>query len=340
MSDNSTFDDRPDSLNDDDLSASDFNGEINEDDLNAMHDLLDEPDVIDLTEEPDSPVRPVPAHPVLLLPSINDPVRNPLPNPAHHTHRHHTLPQPIVIHDVASRHGRAGNNSVRQSRDLVSRRLPRRGGVIDLTLDDSPERTRSARPNQSETQSQTSRVAPLDADLFIVGENVNRNSNNISDILPRRLHDAASTTSRFMRWTRPSPPAPPFREQIDFFFRRLAHAIPDVHEPEYHFGQYFRPATTTAFSPPSPPPPPPLPLELEETREGFTRSTGEDIEMVCPSCDNALEFDPLGDRGENTSKKRTKRDQAEHYFWAVKACGHVSGNKYGQLEVTNQLTLA
>ncbi|KAL2888475.1 putative cell cycle control protein [Ceratocystis lukuohia] len=319
MSDNSAFDDRPGSLNNDDLSASDFNGEINENGLNETHDLLDEPDVIDLTEEPDSPVRPVPAHPVLLLPSINDPVRNPLPNPAHHAYRHHASSQPIVIPDVASRHGRAGNNSARQSRDLASRRPLRQGGVIDLTLDDSPERTRSARPNQSETQGQTSRVAPLDADLLIVGENINRNINNIRDIMPHRLYDAASTASRLMLWGHAPSPVPHIRGPLGSIIRRFGHPMSEL---EHRFGQYSRPATTTPFRPPSPQLPPPLPLELEETREGFTRSTGEDIEMVCPSCDNALEFDPLGDRGENTSKKRTKRDQAEHYFWAVKACGH------------------
>lgn len=67
-------------------------------------------------------------------------------------------------------------------------------------------------------------------------------------------------------------------------------------------------------------PPPP--------REGFTRTCGDcvsdDTVMVCPSCDGELKYDP-DDMDEPPAKKaRTRKDQEEHHFWAVKSCGHVS----------------
>ncbi|OTA95675.1 hypothetical protein M434DRAFT_28571 [Hypoxylon sp. CO27-5] len=65
----------------------------------------------------------------------------------------------------------------------------------------------------------------------------------------------------------------------------------------------------------------------KETREGFTRNTGEDVVAICPSCEEELAYDPDGDEANSgpppTKKARTKKDKAEHHFWAVKACGHV-----------------
>ncbi|KAI1454895.1 hypothetical protein F4805DRAFT_297599 [Annulohypoxylon moriforme] len=64
----------------------------------------------------------------------------------------------------------------------------------------------------------------------------------------------------------------------------------------------------------------------KETREGFTRDTGEDVVAICPSCELELAYDPDDDdshQGPPAKKARTKKDKAEHHFWAVKACGHV-----------------
>ncbi|KAI2636552.1 hypothetical protein GGS26DRAFT_549556 [Hypomontagnella submonticulosa] len=62
----------------------------------------------------------------------------------------------------------------------------------------------------------------------------------------------------------------------------------------------------------------------KETREGFTRNTGEDVVAICASCEEELAYDPDEDDGPPPAKKaRTKKDNAEHHFWAVKACGHV-----------------
>lgn len=66
-------------------------------------------------------------------------------------------------------------------------------------------------------------------------------------------------------------------------------------------------------------------------RPGFTRNTGadretnEDMVAVCASCDNELKYSADGDDGgpRPAKKARTKKDREEHNFWAVKACGHV-----------------
>ncbi|KAI1378457.1 hypothetical protein F4677DRAFT_395961 [Hypoxylon crocopeplum] len=64
----------------------------------------------------------------------------------------------------------------------------------------------------------------------------------------------------------------------------------------------------------------------KEARPGFTRTTGEDVVAICPSCEQELAYNPDGDDSNSMhppKKVRTKKDKAEHHFWAVKACGHV-----------------
>ncbi|KAK3301763.1 uncharacterized protein B0T15DRAFT_322837 [Chaetomium strumarium] len=63
-------------------------------------------------------------------------------------------------------------------------------------------------------------------------------------------------------------------------------------------------------------------------REGFTRNTGPDTVVVCPGCGGELKYDPDSGAEDALSprpnkKARTKKDQEEHYFWALKDCGHV-----------------
>lgn len=62
----------------------------------------------------------------------------------------------------------------------------------------------------------------------------------------------------------------------------------------------------------------------KETRPGFTRNTAEDVIAICPSCEKELAYED-GDGATSTpaKKARSKKDKAEHHFWAVKACGHV-----------------
>ncbi|KAH8202179.1 hypothetical protein TruAng_003654 [Truncatella angustata] len=81
------------------------------------------------------------------------------------------------------------------------------------------------------------------------------------------------------------------------------------------------------FRPPQPAPGPQKPPHEAppKAREGFTRDTEGNSPVVCPSCDEELAFDPDdGDEnGPPAKKARTKKDKAEHHFWAVKECGHV-----------------
>jgi uncharacterized protein YbaR (Trm112 family) len=67
-------------------------------------------------------------------------------------------------------------------------------------------------------------------------------------------------------------------------------------------------------------PPPPA-------REGFTRDTGNDDDVVvCPSCAQELKYDPDAsndDAMRPMKKPRTRKDHEEHHFWALKDCGHV-----------------
>lgn len=96
-----------------------------------------------------------------------------------------------------------------------------------------------------------------------------------------------------------------------------------------HFDYNFRPpplghpaGPRPAAAPSKPPHEPPKPA-----RPGFTRDTGEDVIAICPSCDQELAYDPDedGDASATPAKKtRSKKATAEHHFWAVKACGHVS----------------
>ncbi|KAI1804313.1 hypothetical protein F4811DRAFT_284995 [Daldinia bambusicola] len=101
----------------------------------------------------------------------------------------------------------------------------------------------------------------------------------------------------------PQPNLPPVNLEYDIHpFAAMAPAVPGGANPK------------PAHEPP------------KETRAGFTRNTGEDVVAICPSCEQELAYDP-DDAGENTAtpskRARTKKDKAEHHFWAVKACGHV-----------------
>lgn len=93
-----------------------------------------------------------------------------------------------------------------------------------------------------------------------------------------------------------------------------------AHHPFQHHGA---PAGAPA-SPPKPKHEPPAPA-----KDGFTRDTCEDQILICPSCEEELAYDPdeEEDNGPPTKKQRTKKDKAEHHFWAVKECGHVSSSR-------------
>lgn len=98
-----------------------------------------------------------------------------------------------------------------------------------------------------------------------------------------------------------------------------------------HLGQIQLDYRAHPFHPPPPAPGPQKPPHLAppKAREGFTRDIKEDEPVICPSCDEELAFNPdeENESGPPTKKPRTKRDKAEHHFWAVKECGHVSNRR-------------
>ncbi|KAL8288205.1 hypothetical protein RB600_003915 [Gaeumannomyces tritici] len=73
----------------------------------------------------------------------------------------------------------------------------------------------------------------------------------------------------------------------------------------------------------------PVYVPPKEAMEGCTRSTGEDVFVICPSCKEELVYDPdeKSDTPPPAKRQRTKKDRAEHHFMAVKACGHVFCHK-------------
>lgn len=77
-------------------------------------------------------------------------------------------------------------------------------------------------------------------------------------------------------------------------------------------------------------PPKPAHVPPPAPRDGFTRDTGAaDDVVVCPSCEQELKYDPDSANDDTMSarmpkKPRTRKDQEEHHFWALKDCGHVS----------------
>jgi hypothetical protein len=104
-------------------------------------------------------------------------------------------------------------------------------------------------------------------------------------------------------------------------FPQMPVPVPNLGPIQFNYAaQPFNPGAPAAGpqKPPHEPPP--------KARDGFTRDTGEDQIVICPSCNEELAYDP-DDEDENgppTKKARTKKDRAEHHFWAVKDCGHVS----------------
>ena len=66
-----------------------------------------------------------------------------------------------------------------------------------------------------------------------------------------------------------------------------------------------------------------------KAQAGFTRDTGGEEILICPSCEEELTYDPdeTTENGPPTKKAKTRRDPQCH-FWAVKACGHVRTSRH------------
>ncbi|OAA78685.1 hypothetical protein LEL_05508 [Akanthomyces lecanii RCEF 1005] len=93
------------------------------------------------------------------------------------------------------------------------------------------------------------------------------------------------------------------------------------------------PARLYAQRHPRQPSPPREMPPLPPTTSGFTRDTvvepsadTDERVVVCPSCNEELAYDPAGGAAVQTTAtgaKKRKRAAGDHHFWAVKKCGHV-----------------
>ncbi len=102
--------------------------------------------------------------------------------------------------------------------------------------------------------------------------------------------------------------------------------------PNFNYGAngFNNPGAANNKAPYVPPPPP---------EPGFTRCTGEDQDVICAGCEEALAYDPDEKPPPPTKKARTKKDQEEHHFWAVKECGHVGTPLLPETILCSALTL-
>lgn len=276
-------------------------------------------DIIDLTEEPDSPVM-----------DQHAPINEADANQAQH-----------YLNAMLGRHGeqrpfrqphRMAQNGRRPS---LANPGPGRATVIDLTLDDEPEDAADedddglfVRQNNDHIPANR-RLPPIPApqrrnnrprveifDLARAGEiggnlrnYIGRRFGNLfgpinglpEDLLDGNYFAAAAAMNPNVD---PNPLAgnPP-----DFNYQANGWAAPGGERPKPQFEE-----------------PPPA-------RPGFTRNTGPDPEtgeeqtFICASCDNELKYydDEVVEPPAKRAKKG-KKAREEHHFWAVKACGHVS----------------
>lgn len=271
-----------------------------------------QPEVIDLTGEPDSPDEPS----VIVAPRPRAP--NALQNPGRNPRRRLSLNQrtPSLARSDSSI---LGNNQ----------------NVIDLTLDDSPV------------------LPPLPQQLPLPRRSNHNHHNHHNHANPNphfhrphpHHHRAQFGMSRvpFISLDEQEGPGPSISARLaDFVIHRLGfgRGPQDVEVQVIGGGlnmdnpiagnipilDYSNNAAAARHVPKRDHVPPP------KARDGFTRDTGgEDDVVVCPSCEKELKYDP--DAADDTSamsparpakKPRSKKDQEEHHFWALKDCGHVS----------------
>lgn len=285
------------------------------------------PAVIDLTEEPDSPEQPQ------VLPRANR--RNRTQQPARAASRAPQLPR------NPRRHGSL--NHLRRTPSLARSDGSILGGapVIDLTgMDDDapaparaghiPERpvpmpARNVRQGQLppfehiDLVSQQNEVNPSIFGAFGQGWRmsdfagfgfIQRRLGNLGNARGQR----AELDVQILGGPNFGPadfPGPPEVRNNPNVANPLAENLPNFN---YQANGYNNGPPKPVYVPPPPP------------KEGFTRSTGDDLEFVCPGCEEELKYDPDEEEAKSppTKKARTRKDREEHHFWAVKDCGHVS----------------
>lgn len=253
--------------------------------------------VIDLTEEPDSPVQS--RLPQLALPGMN--------NHPHQQHVH-VYPRPPGRNPRRTNSVRITPPRLARSESIV---LASESQFIDLTGDDDINPSNPPPPAYEE------------------GRRSRRNNR-----LPRLRPDAPYSWESLE--TRPrdlQSIARAFGESLAGILNASSNMTSTLHG--LHFHHFTTRAHPSPYPiPPREPSKPPL-EEYPPAREGFTRNTCANPEeedetiVVCPSCNDEMAYDPADVAGSSapattaTGKKR-KRAHGEHHFWALKKCGHVS----------------
>ncbi|KAK3313580.1 hypothetical protein B0H66DRAFT_606831 [Apodospora peruviana] len=260
-----------------------------------------QPEFIDLTEEPDSPVqgnnartRPNPPSFPLALPSTTTSQHR---NPRRQMSLNHRTP-----------------SLTRSDGSVLIGGAP----VIDLTMDDDPPPAAAGQTSQNSRAAQhADRLARDRAPRDITSQPAEvfdlEDENVWLGVL--RQFPGGSLMAGGLRLFQPMSVFGPSRAHVT---REPRHRAPDMPSdplagnlPNFN----YRANGYNNLGAPKPvhePPPP--------AREGFSRATGEDLAFVCPSCQQELAYDPDEDdaNGPPTKKVRTRKDREEHHFWAVK----------------------
>jgi len=267
-----------------------------------------QPEVIDLTGEPDSP-----GEPSVIV-----------------------APRPPRLHNAPQSPGRNPRRQMSLNRRTPS--LARSDGsilgnnqsVIDLTLDDSPAPLAPPAPLQLPRRNN-----------HLLPNPHHHHRHNHHHLNPHRQqqHPGLSRAAPLINLEEHqgirSRIAAGIARSIDLLHHRLG--LPRPHDvdvqflggrglnmdnpiagniPDLNYGNFQDAAPAVPKEPRIPIPP---------AREGFTRDTGGDDEIVCPGCERDLAYDPDEEKETPppTKKRMTRKDQEEHHFWALKDCGHV-----------------
>ncbi|KAK0736448.1 hypothetical protein B0T21DRAFT_180525 [Apiosordaria backusii] len=225
---------------------------------------------------------------------IEQPRANPNPNPRRQTLNHRT---PSLTRSDGSLLGNPGA-----------------ADIIDLTMDDPVAAPPPRRLNPPRAQARFNAPRPPPAHVLVVEDD--------EDDLPAGASIGESLGQMIHRMQNRLQPAVfglfGIRD-IAMLGRGSANNPLGANGPNLNYGLH-RGGQERATPKPAHVPPKPA-------REGFTRATGETSEdvAVCPGCEEELKYDPDETKASMPPLKRarTKRDNEEHYFWAVKDCGHV-----------------
>lgn len=268
------------------------------------------PQVVDLTEEPDSPVM-AREWPGGLFP-------------------------PRMLRRRAS--GRAGPPPLARSDSSILGAANGTREVIDLTEDDpeprlDPERMHrdmmqffapDAEPQPNHARSHRPRARPVlpgSPDLLFVDARPRTRS------AAQRRGPHAERLPRDFGEARENPAASFFNRTfgVNNMFQLLNPHLTGHRTPFDPVGPINLQYGFHAFHPGQHPSPKPTAETPPSARPGFTRDTDPETAFVCPGCNEELAYDPEDTSNAATSTRtKGKRSRSEHHFWALKSCGHVS----------------